>query len=51
MKLAFGVWFLWMGAAAMYIAVHGLEATSPWYAFALLMKKMRESDQQPAEVA
>ena len=43
MNLAFGIAFLWMGAAAMYVASHGLGATSPWLAFAALLEKIRES--------
>lgn len=42
MNLAFGVASLWLGAALLYIGVHGLEAATPWGAFMALIAKMRE---------
>lgn len=47
MNLAFGVFFLWGGAAALYIASHGLGAATPWAAFAALIDKLRGGDAVP----
>lgn len=44
MNLAFGVLFLWWGAAAMYVATHGLGAATPWAAFIALINKLRGED-------
>ena len=49
MNLAMGILFLWVGAALIYIAVHGLTlkngapVKTPWDAFAGLMDKIRTS--------
>jgi membrane-bound lytic murein transglycosylase B len=48
MNLAFGIAFLWLGAAAFYVASHGLVASSPWGVFAALLEKIRESSATPA---
>lgn len=47
MNLAFGVLFLWSGASLLYIATHGLGASTPWGAYTALLAKMRESDSTP----
>lgn len=44
MKLAFGVMFLWLGASMLYLASHGLEASSPWGAFQTLMSQARGAE-------
>jgi hypothetical protein len=41
MNLAFAVVFLWMGAAMLYLASHGLEASTPWGAFSTVIHKVR----------
>lgn len=41
MNLALGVFFLWNGAALMYLATHGLGASTPWGAFQALIGKLR----------
>jgi hypothetical protein len=33
MGLALGVLFLWLGAALLWVASHGTEASSPWQVF------------------
>jgi len=37
MNLAFAMLFLWIGAAALWFASHGVEAASPWEAFATVL--------------
>jgi len=39
MNLAFGVLFLFLGAACLYVASHGLEASTPWGAFQTVLSK------------
>lgn len=39
MNLALAVVFLWMGAACLYLASHGLEASTPWAAFQTVLSK------------
>lgn len=39
MNLAFGVLFIWLGAALLYVASHGLQATTPWQAFQSVLNK------------
>ena len=41
MKLAFGIMFLWLGASMLYLASHGLEASTPWGAFQTILTKIR----------
>lgn len=41
MKLAFGIMFLWTGAAMLYLASHGLEATTPWGAYQTILTDIR----------
>jgi hypothetical protein len=36
MNVAFGVLFLWTGAAALWVAFHGTDLSSPWAAFTAL---------------
>lgn len=33
MNLAFGVLFLWLGAACLWLATHGTSAATPWEAY------------------
>jgi hypothetical protein len=33
MHLAFGVIFLWLGAALLWVASHGTQASTPWGVF------------------
>lgn len=33
MNLAFGVLFIWLGAACLWVAFHGTDASTPWAAF------------------
>jgi len=47
MNLAFGVLFLWFGASLLYLASHGLAATTPWGAFQTVLGKAR-GDEAPA---
>jgi hypothetical protein len=42
-KLAFGIVFLFVGAACLQLASHGLEATSPWQAYSTVLTRMREA--------
>lgn len=41
MRLAFGVLFLWLGASCLYIASHGVQATTPWAAFQTVLAKAK----------
>lgn len=49
MNLALGIVFLWLGAACIYIAVHGLTLANgqpvhgPWDAFNGLLQKIKAS--------
>jgi hypothetical protein len=38
-NFAFGVLFIWMGCALLYIASHGVQATTPWQAFQSVLNK------------
>ena len=40
MNLAFAVLFLWFGASLLYLASHGLEASSPFAAYRSVLGKM-----------
>lgn len=37
MKLALGIVFLWIGAGMLFLASHGLEASTPWGAFQTIL--------------
>lgn len=41
MRLALGIVFLWMGAACLYLASHGLQAASPWGAYQTILGGIR----------
>jgi hypothetical protein len=41
MNLAFAIVFLWIGAAALHLASHGIQATTPWEAFQTVLSKAR----------
>lgn len=43
MGLALGVVFIWLGAACLYVATHGTDATSAWGAFTQVIEKMRQA--------
>lgn len=43
MNLAFAVFFLWMGAGALYFASHGVEAVTPWEGFMTILGRIREA--------
>jgi hypothetical protein len=38
-NLAFGVLFLWLGAAFLYTASRGLDARTPWQAFQTVLSR------------
>lgn len=42
MNLAFGVLFLWLGAACLWIATHGTAAATPWDAYREVIDAIRE---------
>lgn len=44
MNLAFGILFVWIGAAMLFLASHGLQAASPWGAFQTVIGRMRAPD-------
>lgn len=49
MNLAFAVLFLWFGASLLYLASHGLEASTPWGAFQKVLTDVRgEGQSAPA---
>jgi hypothetical protein len=39
MNLAFAIFFLWVGAACLYVASHGVEASNPWGVFRTVLDK------------
>lgn len=41
MNLALAMMFLWLGAGALYLASHGMEAATPWAAFQTVLGKAR----------
>ena len=41
MNLAFAVLFLWAGCSLLYLASHGVQATSPWQAYQTIIGKAR----------
>jgi hypothetical protein len=43
-KFALGVMFLWSGAACLYLASHGIEATTPWGAWRTLLTQIGQSN-------
>lgn len=43
MNLALGIIALWLGATLLYLAAHGLEATSPWSAFQTVIERIGAS--------
>ena len=44
MNLALAVLFLWVGATFMYVASHGLEASTPWGAYQTVLHHIRGND-------
>lgn len=42
MNLAFGILFLWLGAAFIWIAAHGTDAGTPWEAYQQVIKAVRK---------
>lgn len=43
MGLAFGILFLWLGAACLWVASHGTEARTPWGVFQEVLGGIRAS--------
>jgi hypothetical protein len=43
MNLALSILCLWVGSAFLYLASHGLQATTPWAAFQTIITKIDES--------
>lgn len=43
MGLAFGVLFLWLGAACLWVATHGTQASTPWEAFQQIIGGIRDA--------
>lgn len=41
MNLVMGIICLWVGAALLFLASHGLQATSPWGAFQTVLTSVR----------
>lgn len=37
MNLAFAIVFLWLGASGLWVASHGLEASTPWAAYKTIL--------------
>lgn len=42
MNLAFGVLFLWLGAACLWVATHGTSAATPWDAYQDVIGAVRQ---------
>lgn len=42
MNLAMGIVFLWLGAACLWIASHGTEASTPWGAYKQVIGAVRK---------
>lgn len=42
MGLALSVLFLWLGAALLWVAAHGTQASTPWAAFQQVTGAMRK---------
>jgi hypothetical protein len=42
MRLALGIAAIWFGASCLYLASHGLEATTPWGAYQTIMSRLRD---------
>ncbi len=42
MNLAFGILFLWLGAACLWIATHNTDAASPWQAYTEVISAVRK---------
>lgn len=42
MNLAFGVLFMWLGAALIWIATHGTGASTPWEAYQSVIDGIRK---------
>ena len=43
MGLALGVLFLWLGAACLWVASHGTQASTPWQIFTELTDSIRNA--------
>ena len=41
MGLALGVLLIWLGAACLWVAVHGTDAATPWEAYVTVLKRIR----------
>lgn len=42
MRLAFGVLFLWLGCALLWVATHGVQAATPWQAYQTVLGAIRD---------
>lgn len=42
MNLSFGILFLWLGAACIWIAAHGTSAGTPWEAYQQVIGAVRK---------
>lgn len=42
MNLAFGILFIWVGAAMIWIATHGTDASTPWEAYQQIITGIRK---------
>lgn len=43
MKLALGIIFLWIGAAFLSVAVHGIQGSTPWAAFSTIIQNIERA--------
>lgn len=41
MGLAFAILMIWIGCALLWVAAHGLDATTPWGAYSEIMRAAR----------
>jgi len=46
MGLAIGILLIWAGCACLYVAAHGLDATTPWAAYQEVMSGIRDTGSQ-----
>lgn len=44
MRLALGVLFIWLGAACLWVAMHGTQASTPWAAFGEITGALKGGD-------
>lgn len=51
MKLAFGLLFLWIGGACLFLASHGMQAATPWEAWGTILGKFEEVGSAAAQAS